>query len=273
MYEAGNAGDILIEIARGLGGTIAESFPWNNMVEALRERAQGLYDSHRGVVYAPVFPAATEEVEKREPSPTTDYATFSLFWSALVQSACWYDASPSKGGTGKILTTPSGKFEFYSQRLQKAFGLADDFNCMPHYVEPTPRPEGFDLLIMPENLVVMADNGGGTPPLLIKQLGNDVLVQNDLFVQLNPITALYQGVKDGDGVILESPEGKVKVRIRIFPGVHEGVVLIPLGFGHTAYDQFLREKGVNAHRIIEAGKDTVSGLPTWWAAPGRIYKV
>jgi hypothetical protein len=61
--------------------------------------------------------------------------------------------------------------------------------------------------------------------------------------------------------------------VHIFNGIRDGVVLIPLGFGHTAYDKFLKNKGLNARRLLTAKKDPISGLPVWWATPGRITKV
>jgi len=272
LYESRNAGDVLIEIARELGGTIAESFPWNNTVEALRERAAGLYESGTGVIHTAEF-SATYMSQTATPTEVKSFPTFSDFWNALVKNCCWSDPQCTTDQLEQTLKTPGKKFEFFSQRLQKTFGYSNDLECMPHYHEPPPNPQGFDLLIMPENLITMADNGLGTPPLLIKQLSNDVLSENDLFVQVNPITAMYQGLKDGESVILESPAGKVRVRIHTFAGVREGVVLIPLGFGHTAYDRFLRNKGVNALEIFDAKMDTVSGLAVWWAVPGKIYKV
>jgi hypothetical protein len=45
-----------------------------------------------------------------------------------------------------------------------------------------------------------------------------------------------------------------------------------LGFGHTAYDEFMKGKGVNPNEIIYAGKDPLSGLPVWWNTPVRILK-
>jgi hypothetical protein len=51
------------------------------------------------------------------------------------------------------------------------------------------------------------------------------------------------------------------------------IVYLPLGLGHTAYDEFLRGKGVNPNDIILAGKDPLSGHATWWNTPVRLIKV
>ena len=217
--------------------------------------------------------AGLEEHKSSDDFGPSAYSSFSSFWDQLVENSCWFDPAYKYDSPAKILKTPSRQFEFYSRQLQSAFHFAEDIRCMPHYGKPLPKPEGFNLTIMPENIIAMAENGMGTPPFLIKELGDDVLKGNDIFVQINPITARRLKLKEGDSVILESSLGRVNVRIHICTGVREGVVLIPLGFGHTAFDKFLRDKGVNAHQILEAKKDSISGLPLWWATPGKITKV
>jgi hypothetical protein len=46
-----------------------------------------------------------------------------------------------------------------------------------------------------------------------------------------------------------------------------------MGFGHTAYDEFLRGKGVNPLAIVHAQKDPLSGYPVWWQTPAKLTKV
>ena len=43
-----------------------------------------------------------------------------------------------------------------------------------------------------------------------------------------------------------------------------GVLYLPLGLGHTAYDEYQKDKGVNPCEIIEGGKDPLSGHGVWW---------
>lgn len=268
LYETRNAGDILMEIAKRLGGTIAQSFPWGNMQELLEMRARGLYEARKGIV---ISPEAIAMLDKGVPvSPP--YSSFSEMWGKLTENNCWFDPNYEYGDPRKILKSRTGKFEFCCQQLVSAFTPTDDLKCMPHYEEQKVEQKDFNLIIMPQELLIMAKDGKGTPPFAIKQLSDDVLAQRELFVQINPITAMYQNLKEGDRVILETPRGQVRVRLHTFEGIREGVVLMPLGFGHTAYDDFLRAKGVNANQILEARKDNISGLPLWWATPGRITK-
>ncbi len=271
-YQTKNAGDILIALAKRLGGTIAESFPWTGMQTVLEMRAKGLHQAGRGMIASPESVAVKEKGRISAVSRPAKYPSFSSMWRELLENNCWFDPDLGRGSPEEVLKNPGGKFEFFSRQLTTAFHFTDDVKCMPHYNEPELSREGFDLMIMPEDMLLVADDGKDTPPFLIKQLSDRVLSKNELFVRINPITALYQNLQEGDTVILESPRGKVRVRLHTFEGVREGVVLIPLGFGHTAYDEFLRDKGVDARRILEAKSDPVSGLPVWWATPGKITR-
>ncbi len=267
-YQTKNPGDILIEMSKGLGGTIAQSFPWTNMQEVLEMRARGLFEAKKGIVISPEAIAIADKGMSVSPP----YSSFSEMWGKLIENTCWFDPNYEYGDPRKVIATRTGKFEFCCQRLADAFHLSDDLKCMPHYEEQKADQKDFPLMIIPQDLLIMAKDGKGTPPFAIKQLSDDVLARRELFVQINPITAMYQNLAEGDRVVLESSRGKVTVRLHTFEGVREGFVLIPLGFGHTAYDDFLRAKGVNAQRILETRKDNISGLPIWWATPGRIIK-
>jgi anaerobic selenocysteine-containing dehydrogenase len=274
LYETKDAAGILIEIAGALGGTIAGAFSWSGAEEIVKMRAQGLYDSGKGMINVAEDVAGLEENPGRASSP--NYGSFSSMWKKLAANNCWFDPDCRGEDPGKLPGTPGGKFEFFSRRLMDAFEFEDDVKCLPHY-EKAEHAEAagdkFDLTIMPEDLLLMADSGKGTPPFLIKQLGDDVLLKDELFIKINPITAMYKNLEDGDRVRLTSPVGEAVVRISTFEGIREGVVLMPLGFGHTAYDEFLEGKGVNGYKVIDTGKDSVTGLTVCRPTPGKLTKV
>ena len=52
-----------------------------------------------------------------------------------------------------------------------------------------------------------------------------------------------------------------------------GVIFIPVGLGHTAYDKYLKGKGVNPHEIIDQVEDPLSGQPVWWNTRVRVIKI
>ncbi|NNL75533.1 MAG: molybdopterin oxidoreductase, partial [Desulfobacterales bacterium] len=72
--------------------------------------------------------------------------------------------------------------------------------------------------------------------------------------------------------ILTTPKDSVKVRIYYFDGIMPGVVAIPRGLGHTAYDKFLADKGVNYNALCEAVEDPDTGLDAAWGIRAKLSK-
>jgi anaerobic selenocysteine-containing dehydrogenase len=50
LHDTRSTGDVLMEIARGIGGTVAQSFPWKDARAALDERLLGLHAQKRGSI-------------------------------------------------------------------------------------------------------------------------------------------------------------------------------------------------------------------------------
>ncbi|MCP4682892.1 MAG: molybdopterin oxidoreductase, partial [Desulfobacterales bacterium] len=112
-----------------------------------------------------------------------------------------------------------------------------------------------------------------TPPFLYKTIFDDQLRNDESFASINPKTAAKYGLKKGDRVVIQSPADKVRVRVSVSEGAMPGIVYLPSGFGHTAYDEFIRGKGVNPNDIIDAGKDPLSGQLLWGETPVKLIKV
>ncbi len=51
-----------------------------------------------------------------------------------------------------------------------------------------------------------------------------------------------------------------------------GVIAIPRGLGHTAYDKFLAGKGVNYNSLTEPLEDAATGLDAAWGVRAKLSK-
>jgi len=81
-------------------------------------------------------------------------------------------------------------------------------------------------------------------------------LQQDMFVEINPINANNLGIKDGDMVWVEGPEkGKVKVKAMVTERVGEGVAFMPFHFGGHMQGEDLRSlypEGADPYVLGEA---------------------
>jgi anaerobic selenocysteine-containing dehydrogenase len=266
-------GDILIQLAKSLGGGVASSFPWSDYETALRQRVEGLAERSSGRV---ADEPGVEPWKGRQGSNLApNYDSFDDLWEKLGEHGCWFDTSPSMPSWGSAFKTPSGKFEFYSQKMRQIGIRGNDLTYLPHFeqVEPAGDPNEYPLLLMPYETLIIANGPVANPPFMTKMLFDFELKGNDCFVEINAKTAANLGLKEGDRVALQSERGSLEARVHLTGAARPDVVFIPTGLGHSGFDSYIKGKGVNANAILVAQQDKVTGLATWWGTRVKIYKV
>lgn len=283
VYHTRNSGDVIIQLAKKIGGTVGRSFPWKNYEEILKIRAKGLFDYKPGLTsYDNSIPAWKRL--KRSGLLYSDYRSFEEMWENIKSGGFWYRPVYAYKDRERPFPTQSGKFEFFSHRIEQAVkGLdlektgvrtAGDEICMPHY-EPElsgPGKESPPLRMVPYEMINLSCGRVPTPPYLNKTLFDDQLRKDESFAEINPETAAEYHLKNGDRVIIESHKGKVHVRVNLFEGAMPWTVYLPMGLGHWGDDDFFRGKGSNPNEIVDAGRDPLSGYPVWWSTPVKLTK-
>jgi anaerobic selenocysteine-containing dehydrogenase len=294
LYNTRHSGDVIIQVAKALGGTVSSAFPWKDFEASLKARTQGLFDFQEGGLTSynqsqPIWKETSgSEVDKK------DNTSFDKMWRKIKSSGFWY-RPPRHEGQRLPFQTPTGKFEFFSSEMELAvkrlaeeiggslgsvlkemgIGAKGDEAFMPHYETPDDGVDTktYPLRMMPYELINLSSGWAPSPPYLKKTLFDDQLKKDESFAEINSETAVEYGLTQGDRIIVESPKGELRVRVNLFEGAMPGIVFLPLGFGHTAYDAYQRDQGVNPNQIIDSGKDPLSGHAVWWETRVRIKKV
>ena len=273
LYEVRNTGDVIIQIAKGLGGSIAKSFPWKDFQEALKDAIKGVFLSKRGSIQA---------------------KDFDEFWQTLIEQGGWWDSSYPFGEWRRKFTTPTGKFEFFSLALERRLkeltkkdskGLDQvlqelrieakgDKVLLPHFEKP--RLIG-DEKEYPFHLIsyvpmTAAEGRGANQPFLQEIYGPHLKERWDSWVEISPEAAKALGIKDGDLVWVESKAGKVNVKARYFPGTQFGCIHIPYGQGHKAYGRWAKGRGVNPIELLGREYDHLGGFASFFSTRVKVYK-
>ncbi len=237
-YDTKHVGDIVIALGKSTDG-IADSFSWDDYESLLKETMGGK-------------------------------------WDTLVREGYWKDESYSPAAWSSGFKTPSGRFEFFATGLYKA-GIRsnNDNDYLPRY-EPVVlegTSDSYPLVLIPIETTRLADGAVANSPYLTKTVADTVLRNNDIFVEVNPKTAAAYGLSEGTVAMLKTPTGEAKVRAHLYEGVRPGVVAIPTGLGHSAYDDYLSGKGVNANDVIGTVEDPVSGLDIAWGSRASLVSI
>jgi anaerobic selenocysteine-containing dehydrogenase len=290
VYDTKNAGDTLIKLAGRIGESVASAFPWKNYEEVLKARAQGLFEAGGLTRYDSSVPVWERLKEGGTVSP--NYKSFDDMWKQIKSGGLWYKPAHVYGNWDKLFKTPTGKFEFFSTQIELALNksaqrsseaaalkeagvkVTGDEVMMPRYetVSRDVDRRTYPLTMVPYGIINLSSGWLPNPPFLYKTLSSNQLRKRDSFAEINPKTAEKYDLKEGDPAVVSSPKGEVRVRVHLFEGAMPGVVYMPFGFGHTAYDEFSRDKGANPNNIISADKEPLTGYPVWWETPVKLTK-
>lgn len=227
QFNTRHVGDVIMQVARQLGGSVGAAFPWDSYETCLK-------------------------------------TTFKHKWETLTEEGFWVDSGFKPASWARGFETPSGKFEFFAAALNDS--SPGDPEVLPHYapVEPEGDKTSFPLILIPYDTMRLANDEIGNPPFLTKTVSDTVLKGNDIFIEINPATAKKIGMADGRYAMLSTPRGSVKVKLHFYDGIMPGIMAMPRGLGHSAFDEYLSGKGVNFNELIGPVKDPVSGLDVAW---------
>jgi len=272
LFDTRHTGDVLLEIAYGLGEPVARSFSWRSFAEVVQYRISGLWRSEQGDI------TATE---------------FDFFWEEFARRSVWSDPPYRFGEWGRVLTTPSRRFEFYSQTLRDELGKAaggdleglleelgvqarGDEVYLPHYEPPRAvgDPQEYPFFLNTYKLMAHAEGRGANSPNLQEMLGLHVNRKWGSWLEINPGVARALGIADDDWVWVESPPGeRIKVRAVLYPGARPDVVCIPFELGHRAYGRWAQGRGVNPNWLIANETARLTGTLAPFATRVKVYKV
>ena len=273
LYDVRNTGDVLIQIAKGLGGSVAKSFPWKDFQEALKEAIKGVFSSKRGSIQA---------------------NDFDEFWNALIERGGWWDPPYPFGEWKKRFNTLTGKFEFFSMAMEQGFKevsrrnskdmdqilkelkieVRGDKAFLPHFEKPRMigDEKEYPFQLIPYVPMTAAEGRGANQPFLQEIFGPHLKERWGSWVEINPETAREMGIKDGDLIWVESPVRKLKGKARLFPGTNPKCIHIPYGQGHKAYGQWAKGRGINPNDLLVREYDYLGGFVSYFSTRVKVYK-
>lgn len=144
--------------------------------------------------------------------------------------------------------------------------------CKPVFAEGDEKQYPF--VLMPYDSTRLSNGFIGNTPFLTKTVPDTVLKKNDIFIEINPKSAGGElSLREGRTVILTTPKGSAEVRVHLSEEIMPGVIAIPKGLGHTAYDKYLAGKGINCNDLIGPAEDSGSGLDAVWGIRAKLSNV
>jgi anaerobic selenocysteine-containing dehydrogenase len=300
FYDTKNAGDVLIDIAGGVGGGVARAFSEASFFEALENRLYGVFASGEGAVISGSFEESWIKFLKERGWQNLVYESFEDFWKVLVERGGWWDPVSEELPVEQVLETPRSKISLVLRQLMEEqrtavgakeakdsktrsenerlarWGIREtgDAAFLPHFEEP--RFEG-DENEYPYYLVVFGvlsnrRGSGSFSPLLQEMFGYYQRLYSATWVEINPHTAHRHHISQGDLVRISSDLGSISARAVFNEVLEPQTIAMPFGMGHTSGGRYAKGVGVNPYEILAEVSNNLWGKPAKMATRVKIHK-
>jgi anaerobic selenocysteine-containing dehydrogenase len=266
LHDTMNTGNFLIEVAKSIGGPVAEAFPWDNYKSLLQDR---------------LIEIGTE-------------------WETLEELGLWltpgynFSRRGSKRWIDEVIgkdrkkSPHDGRFDFFSRELYcllgemdkdqlaaMGAGVAGDALFLPHYepVSYVGDEEEYPFIL---NVVTLMSLGpysyAANLPSLQEISGMVVGERWGSWLEMNHEFALEHGFEDKDQVWVESIFGRLQTKLRMVKGMRSDIVNLPYNQGHTAVGRWANGRGVNGLEILNPASEPFTGLASFTNTRVKVYK-
>jgi anaerobic selenocysteine-containing dehydrogenase len=268
-HEGGiHTGDALLEVARGLGGNIAESLPYEDFEALLKARARGLFSAQRGMLYGEEFERQHHRQMEERGWWLAEHDEFDSFWGDLVERGGWMDPHFDETDPARLSRNASGKVDLVPGALRQALD-AEERNRRP-YIDVTseyPGEEaGFPFRLIPYRVSTLASGTLSLERWMAEVPGIFPHVYWDPWVEVNPETALSLDFDDGAMVWIVSARGRYRARLKVSSGTAPENVCAPYGMRHPGGEL------ANPLQLLADSTDPLTGLPSWHSTRVRLEK-
>lgn len=267
LHNTMNTGDFLLQVAQGIGGPVAEAFPWENYEMLLQDRLQNV---------------------------GTD-------WETLKELGIWltpgyrFSRRGSKRwieeviGRDRQLAPRDGRFDFYSREMNcllnkfdadalasMGAGVTGDALFLPHHqpVSYMGAENDYPFLLNVVTLMSLGPYSAAANMPTLQEISGMVVGERwGSWLEMNHETAHELGFEDKDMVWVESRFGRLKTRLRLVNQMHPNVVNLPYNQGHKAVGRWAKDRGVNGLEILNPASEPFTGLAAFTNTRVRVYHV
>ena len=176
---------------------------------------------------------------------------FDEFWNSLLRAGVWGENTRAEQGPVAV-----------DASVIDAIGVD-----APEFAGSS---ETYPFILQPYLSLNMHDGSEANLPWMQELPDPLTSVVYGSWLEINPATAQDLGLRDGDLVEVESPEGAVSVPVLTFPAIMPNVVAMPVGQGHSEYGRYASGRGANPIEILASQMEPETGSLAWNATRVRL---
>ena len=278
-------GETLLALARMTDPALESVYPWKDMESLYRASANELSRRENGYLFGTQVDEQWQRMLERSGWWNPDWTSEDEFWDGLVNKGGWWDPATWVSEPQHSFQTVSGKFEFFSQRLEALLrekggiqpGLQPsvewDRQILPHHADilPDNAPEGFEWTLDPYEPLVFFGGASRQIPFL-QQITSPYSGPRGWrsWIEMSAEDAHRMGIEEDETVWVESARSRIQRRVRILEGGKPGIVGAPLG-GAPTTGRWARVESTLAEILVPIS-DPYLGVRSHATTRVKIYK-
>jgi menaquinone reductase, molybdopterin-binding-like subunit len=238
LHNTRSMPDVLLEVARRLGGEIAAALPWKSYQDQVRAASDDLANS----------------------SGVTISGSAGDFWNKMLQQGGWWgEKQTAHAARHANPAAAERQTSAHSQSPPSEPAFDGPESEFPLHLLPYPSPTMYDGSLA--HLPWMQE----TPdPLSTAMWGT--------WVEMNPRTAERLGVRQRDLVEVRSRHGVMRAPALLTPGIAPDVVAVPIGQGHQGFGRYAAGRGANPLAILAPLSEPATGSFAWAATRVNVTR-
>lgn len=100
--------------------------------------------------------------------------------------------------------------------------------------------------------LTLSDGRGANRPWLLELSDPVTKITWWHWAEVHPQTAQDLNVREGEIIEITSPHGTIRAPVYIYAGIHPHAISVPMGWGHTAYGRYAKDRGANVLDLLGA---------------------
>ena len=251
VFDTRHVGDLLIEVARALGGDVAAWLPRRgDFYRYLRDSWEAMQPVPEPVAQASAADPGTPEADSGAPAAEPQEPAAEAPPPEPPDFETWWADALRRGG----VTLPAAPVEV-SLRL----GVLDA-DLAAELGAPVP---GRRLSLVAYPSLHFFDGRGANRPWL-QEIPDPLLKTTwGTGLEMTPDTAAALGAEEGQLVTVASDHGQVDASVIVNPHLADGVVAIAIGQGHTDFGRYATGRGVSPMALLDPAAEAPSGGVRW----------
>ncbi len=261
--DSRNIADVVLTVAKRVGGRVAEHLPWAGYDEVADDVTKQLFESGVGDTFSAQHRSTWAQLLERSGWRTASYGSIRSLRKNMETSGGWWDPAYYHGEWRRLV--PEGEHRINlaaAQFASKSYGTSQGTR---------EGEEGLSLYLYSE-LALNTRTSASLPYL--QDLGSPLAQRSWVTnAEMNSETGAHLEIRHGDSITIRNGETEIEAVVSLSPGIRPDIIAVHTGGGRVNGGRYAAGIGANPFRLVTADLNTLSRRLEWQPVVVQVERV